>query len=438
MSPALAVVERVAKTERVISYIRAGVVAFNVATYLAFSSSTDPRRELALFVCFGAILYTVAMLVWRPPADSRTIAAAITGTVVDTLLIGVWIYATNGFESPYYPVLYAEAAATVGRFGLTLGLFSGVASSIVYLVASDLGNPSVDGSEMAIRVAYIFAIIAFVGYVVEIAKRSEHYTAAAEAEAEALREVDKLRSTFVTHISHELRTPLTAVRGAAVTLNGKGSALKSEEAAVLIDMIDRQSERLSGLIEDIIDIGLIEEGRFSARMETVDLAELVAHVVSKTSVNGERKIVFDRRDDRARVVGDAPKLRSAIKKVLDNAVKFSGPAEPVVVTLEDDNDDYRIRVRDNGIGVSAEHRGRIFENFFQVDPTLSRAQPGTGVGLSIARAILQMHGGDIELHPEDRGSTFTLRLPKNGRGATLYGDGTTVESGVRATDSHSV
>lgn len=419
MSPALAEVERIARTERFISFIRAAVVAFNVITYLAFAGAAGtPRYGLALIVCAGASVYTIVMLAWRPHGESKTLLAAATGTVVDTFLIGVWLYATGGFESPYFPILYAETAATVGRFGVRLGAASAlVASGMYYLVASFDSTP-VPAYPISVRIAYLYVIVAFVGYVVEIARRSERYTAAAEAETEALREMDRLRSIFVAHISHELRTPLTAVRGAAITLNGKATELDSDEAGVLIEMIDRQSLRLSSLIEDIIEVGLIEEGRLTPRMSAIDLGDLVRGVVQTADRRGH-EIVLAEVQEPIRVVCDGPKLAGALTKVLDNAVKFSDTGEMVSVWLEDRSDHVRICVRDRGIGVAPEHKARIFESFFQVDPTMSRATPGTGIGLSIARAVMESHGGSIEVSSDGTGSTFVLRLPRNGRPSLL-------------------
>lgn len=424
MSPALGVTERVARTERIIAYIRAGVVAFNVATYLTLAP-TSSRHDLALVVCAGAVFYTIGMLYWRPAADSQTMLAATTGTVVDTLLIGVWIFATGGFASPYFPVLYAEAAATVGRFGPVKGALSGVGSAIVYYLASAIDG-SVAAYPMSVRIAYIFVIVAFVGYVVDVAARSERHTSAAEAEAEGLRELDRLRSSFVTHISHELRTPLTAIRGAAVTLNSKADGLAAGESDVLVGMIDRQSARLARLIEDIIDVGLVEHGKLVARVATADAIQIARQVAEDVSASTGHPIVVETGDvDRSyRIVCDEGKIANAIRKVVENAIKFSPAEEPVRITVEDGAGDVRILVRDKGIGVAPEYHSRIFESFYQVDPTHTQATPGTGIGLSVARAILKLHGGDIEVSSAvGQGSVFTLRIPREGRGRTrIEGD----------------
>jgi len=413
LSPTLGRTERIARTERVISYIRSAVVAFNVIAYLWFAPTGAARHDLAIVVSVLATGYAIAMLVWRPKRARETLAASATGTVLDNLLIGVWIYATGGFSSPYFPLFYAEAAATVGRFGFLAGAFSGVASAVIYLFVAALDG-GIPGYPMLIRLAYIGVIVAFVGYVVESARHSERDAATAEAEAAALREVDELRSIFVTNISHELRTPLTAIRGAAVTLNGKVGNLDEAEERTLVEMIDRQSEKLSRLIDDIVDVGLIERGQIRANLSMTDAIDVTRRVIDQIAPLLSQQVSLESNVDRITLQCDGPKIANALRKLIENAGKFSPPSSAIRVSVHDGPEDVRFFVIDEGMGIADEHRNMIFESFYQVDPSHTRAAEGTGVGLSIARTLVRLHGGDINLESElGRGSTFVMRIPKS-------------------------
>jgi signal transduction histidine kinase len=414
LSPVLGRAERIARTERVISFIRSGVVTFNVTAYLWLAPTDATRRSLALSVSVLAVIYTAAMLAWRPQQERQTIAAATTGTVVDNLLIGIWIYTTGGFESPFFPVFYAEAAATVGRFGFLTGALSGGASAVIYLIVVAIDG-EIPGYPMLVRIGYIAVIVAFVGYVVEVARRSERDAATAEAEAQALREVDELRSIFVTNISHELRTPLTAIRGAAVTLNDKVGGLDVEEERTLVEMIDRQSERLSRLVDDIVDVGLLERDQIRMNKDLTEAVALARSVVEEMAAVVAQPVSLESDAEGIPLVCDAPKIANALRKLIDNAAKFSPPGTAIRVSIHEGSDDVCIFVIDGGIGIAPEHQEKVFDNFYQVDPSHTRAAEGTGVGLTIARSLVRLHGGDINVESQlGHGSTFGLRIPKTG------------------------
>ena len=269
MSPALAANERIQKTERIIAYIRAFVVVFNSITYLVFAPDGD-RSPFALAIIVAALVYSVAAFFLEPPDIEHSYTAAFINTLLDNALIVLWLAATGGADSPYYPLLYAEAAATVGRFGPRMGTLAAVCSASLYLIVVQLdgGLPAYD---LLARIAYLFVIVAFVSYVADVAARSEREAVEAEARAESYKELDRLRATFVTNISHELRTPLTAIRGASSTLLRRRDSLGEPETVVLMEMIERQSQHLGNLIQDIIDVGLTHEGKVDS--ETAVLPE---------------------------------------------------------------------------------------------------------------------------------------------------------------------
>ena len=236
--------------------------------------------------------------------------------------------------------------------------------------------------------------------------------AQAEEEARAYAELDRMRSTFVTNISHELRTPLTAIRGAAATIWQRGDALTSEQVRLLLEMIDRQSEHLSGLVQDIIDVGLEDQGALLLMLQMEDLSAVVEGEVERARTKSERAIAIVAPAEAVRAQCDARKIGNALRKLLDNAVKFSAPGSEIVVRMHADEREVRIEVQDHGIGIDKSKLPRIFDRFYQADPSHTRSADGTGVGLSLVRTIMNLHGGEVHAESKlGKGSTFVLRFP---------------------------
>lgn len=410
VSPALTDRERLRRTERVISFIRLGVVCFNVATYAWMAPASD-RRTFANIVMVVGLLYAFVTVFYRP-TPSASFTAAFATTIIDNVLIGIWIFATDGFASPYYPLFYAEAAASVGRFGPLVGNLSALGGAGIYLGVVLVDGARIIWYDMVVRLGYIFVISAFVSYVFSVARRSERETAQAERETAAYMELEKLRSTFVMNVTHELRTPLTAIRGAAATLSGRHE-LADEQRGVLVEMIDRQSKNLAGLIQDVIDVGLAHQGSLAPKMGWVDLCPLVAAQVETLERRTGRTLSLTLPHGSVEACCDGPKIAQALNKVLDNAVKFSAAPSPIEITLEHDDNEVVIVISDQGIGISAQDAASIFEPFTQVDASPTREAGGAGLGLSVVRNILDIHGGSISVESAPgRGSSFTLRFPK--------------------------
>ncbi|MEA2460199.1 MAG: two-component system, OmpR family, phosphate regulon sensor histidine kinase PhoR [Actinomycetota bacterium] len=402
--------DRVASMERVISLIRLGVVTFNGATYLLFASHVH-RFGLALVVIVLALAYAVGTVLWRDPAIEG-LFGPLSLTVLDNAFIAIWIYATGGFSSPYFVLFFAESAASVTRFDLVPGIVSMAASALVYLgvVLVSGGGPVY---EVTVRVGYIFVIGVLAARMIDLVRRSERVVASAEAAAMSFQELAKLKSNFVANVSHELRTPLTAIRGAASTLTRHDGKLEPAARQELAEMIDRKSLGLSQLIEDLIDIGLVDEGHLLSGMMTVDLAPLLHQEVADYMTSGLRIIDVDAPDFGIKVRCDPTKVMKAFRKLLENADKFSEPPSPIRVALEEDDKSVRLSVRDRGVGIDRAHLDQIFDRFYQVDASHTRSAAGTGVGLTIAHEIVRLHGGVIEVDSsEGRGSTFSLVIPK--------------------------
>jgi signal transduction histidine kinase len=399
---------RLQRAERVIARIRAAVIAFNVVSYLTLADG-EPTAW-ALTICAASSVYAAATLVWQPGTNS-VISGAFATMAIDNILIAIWLLATGGFDSPYYPLFYAEAAASVGRFGTRWGGISALGSALLYVGVALVG-PTFDAYHLAVRSAYVFVIAVFVAYIFEEARASERDVAKAEEEARAFAELDRMRSTFVTNISHELRTPLTAIRGAAATIWQRGPDLEPDQRQLLLEMIDRQSEHLSGLVQDIIDVGLEDQGALLVMLQMENLGMVVSSEVERARSRGA-SVVLDAPGTPVRAQCDARKVGNAVRKLLDNAIKFSEKGSEIRVRLSEDETDVWVAVTDKGCGIAPDTVDRVFDRFYQVDPSHTRSADGTGVGLSIVRTIMNLHGGEVSVDSDPgTGSTFTLRFPK--------------------------
>lgn len=217
-----------------------------------------------------------------------------------------------------------------------------------------------------------------------------------------LRELDKLKDEFVAMVSHELRTPLTSIRAFAEILKDTQD-LPIEKQQHFLDVIVRESERLSRLIEEILDLARLESGRMTLKPETVDLvAAIHQSVESVTRLYEDRhvELLIHLDHDVAWVTADVDRLQQVLINLLDNARKFAADENPkVLLSLTAHGQLYHVRVEDNGVGIPKDQRDRVFEKFHQVERG-SQAQPkgrprGTGLGLPICRGILTHLGGQL-------------------------------------------
>jgi two-component system sensor histidine kinase SenX3 len=225
------------------------------------------------------------------------------------------------------------------------------------------------------------------------------------------RRVDEVRRDFVANISHELKTPVGALGLLAETLSD--TLDEPEVADRLASRIAHEAGRLVRIIDDLLALTRLEAEE-SARRERISVDLIVAEAVERVRagyVDTELQILTDVDPD-AFLAGDRRQLTSAVYNLVENAVKYSEPGSPIVVTARDDGDDCEISVQDRGVGIPASDRARIFERFYRVDRARSRATGGTGLGLAIVRHVVNNHGGTVDVTSElGSGSTFTITVP---------------------------
>lgn len=225
--------------------------------------------------------------------------------------------------------------------------------------------------------------------------------------------VENIRRDFVANVSHELKTPVGALNLLAEAV---AEAKDDPESVVrFASRMQTESERLTRLVQQIIDLSRLQNDVASDDATAVKVDELVAEACEHSVTESERKGI-----DIARTVepdllvhGDRAQLHAAVSNLVENAVTYSPEGSKVVVTAALDGDDVRISVADNGIGIAGPELERIFERFYRVDPARARSTGGTGLGLSIVKHVAASNGGTVDVWSEPgAGSTFTLVLPR--------------------------
>jgi PAS domain S-box-containing protein len=228
------------------------------------------------------------------------------------------------------------------------------------------------------------------------------------------RDADRLKDEFLAVLSHELRTPLNAILGYARLL--RGGILAGEKAARALDTLERNASMLTQIVEDVLDISRIVAGKIRLDVQPVDLSLVVHNAIATVQPAADAKgvrlqTIIDPRI--GPVSGDPDRLQQVVWNLLSNAVKFTPKTGRVQVRVERVNSHVGIVVSDTGIGIQKDFLPHVFERFRQGDAGPTRTAGGLGLGLSIVRHIVEMHGGSVHVASdgEGRGATFRVELP---------------------------
>lgn len=229
-----------------------------------------------------------------------------------------------------------------------------------------------------------------------------------------LREADRLKDEFLAMLAHELRNPLAPIRNALQILK-----MPTADSAMLDqvrDTAERQVQHMARLLDDLLDVSRISRGRIELRRELVDVASIVHRSVEAVhSVLEERhhRLTISLPSETLRVDGDPTRLEQVLTNLLNNAAKYTDSAGQITVCVERAGTQVVIKVKDTGIGIAPESLSRIFDLFVQAERRLDRSQGGVGIGLTLVRKLVELHGGTVEAFSEGlgKGSTFVVRLP---------------------------
>jgi PAS domain S-box-containing protein len=227
-------------------------------------------------------------------------------------------------------------------------------------------------------------------------------------------EADRAKSEFVSTVSHELRTPLTSIKGYTDLIYAGAVGPVNDQQKRFLGIIKSNADRLTALINDLLDISRIESGRVKIKVESQQLIEIVHEVIESLHEQIEvkdLKLELQLPDGVPDIMGDRLRLNQIVTNLIGNAVKFTdeGWIRVSLCTLEGA---VRLDVADSGIGISMEDQGKIFEKFYRADTPVMEGRGGTGLGLAITKELVELHGGRLWVKSEiDVGSTFTVVLP---------------------------
>jgi PAS domain S-box-containing protein len=232
------------------------------------------------------------------------------------------------------------------------------------------------------------------------------------AQNEELRAVDRLKDEFVALVSHELRTPLTSIRGYLELMMDDTNL--TDEQAHFMRTIDRNAVRLQRVVGDLLFLAQVEAGKLSLEHEPLDVNDVVADAIDAAQPSARSKSIELRSDTQPlpHILGDRARIAQVLDNFVSNAIKFtpSGGRVSVATTICDDA--VEVQIADTGVGVPADELPRLFQRFFRTHAATTQAVPGTGLGLAIAKAIVEGHGGRIDVESEEgAGTTFRFRLP---------------------------
>jgi len=225
-------------------------------------------------------------------------------------------------------------------------------------------------------------------------------------------EANRLKDEFLGTLSHELRTPLNAIFGWARILRTKSL---DEKTAHAVEVIERNAEAQTRLIEEVLDVSRIIRGKMTLAMESLDVAAIVRATIDtvRPAVHAKRIRLDERISETTPVVGDSHRLEQAFWNVLSNALKFTGNDGTITVTLRNSEGSVEFEITDTGVGIRREVLPFVFDRFRQADSSTTRRFGGLGLGLAIVKHIVELHGGTVVAASagEGHGATFTIRLP---------------------------
>jgi len=323
----------------------------------------------------------------------RDVDSTVDRVIVNNLKVGALVLA----------VLAALAYLVVRR---SLRGLNAVESTAEAIAAGDLSRraPGPDRRTEVGRVAYAFNAM--------LDRLSAAFSDREQATTRAVASEDKMRR-FIADASHELRTPLTSIRGFA-ELHRQGAIGDPQAAAHVMARIEAEATRMGVLVEDLLELARLDQQR-PMEKKPVDLLLVAADVVHDADALSEHHVslrVATEPGTLPVVLGDDARLRQVVTNLVGNALTHTPAGTSVVVTVSSTTSEASVQVGDDGPGIASEDTARVFERFYRVDASRSRASGGNGLGLSIAAAIVTAHGGHISLDSTPGpGARFTVRLP---------------------------
>lgn len=229
-----------------------------------------------------------------------------------------------------------------------------------------------------------------------------------------LKRVEQMRKDFVANVSHELKTPITSIRGFTETLLD-GAMDEEKLRKQFLDIILKESTRIQALVQDLLELSRLEKEEMQLSQKIIKVDDWIPNILTLMEQQANKKSIAFHADIEKglSIYGDPDRLQQVVLNLLYNAFNYTAEGGEISLHIQNQQNNIALLVQDNGIGIPAEAKQRIFERFYRVDRARSRNTGGTGLGLAIVKHIVEAHHGTIELESQlNKGSTFIVKLPK--------------------------
>ena len=386
---------------------------------------------------FGALLgvklatNTLALIALR--LDRGALQLSGLNSVMDTVVMTGVIWATGGTASPLVAIYVVEVAVLALLTNLTTTVLLGTSCLLLYAamgaltvagVLPEFPTPAETAGDR--HWTYLVLATAFAGFVVGapavyvsgILRRLKDNEHRLEAKTAALVDAGKQKAQFMANITHELRSPLQGIMGLGeLVAAGIYGETTERQRRAMRDM-KGSALQLLGLIEDLLQLASSDAGKLGLKCERVDLGELLPGTIATAHwlIRGKQlALELDVEPELPGLTTDRGKLNQIVLNLVGNAIKFTPDGGSVTVRARRTGDEVCIEIEDTGIGIAPRDLERVFDEFFQVDGSMSREHGGVGLGLALVRRLLGLLGGAIDVQSElGRGTTFCVRLPLGG------------------------
>jgi signal transduction histidine kinase len=398
---------------------------------------THPDHVRSFFwirLATAAICLVLLSICYMPVGRRHTVALAAGTPLICAAGIEVMILKLDGYASPYYAglnllilgvmgILYVwHWKHALGVCGAIIGIW--LVPSVPAILSRNVDVPSFFNNLYFLVLTTMISVSSTVIRYGLARREFESATKQARASAELaqtlerVQQLDRFKSQFFANVTHELKTPLAMILTPLELLLDGGLAGKPiETQRGTLEGMYRSGVKLIKLIDDLLDLSKLEESRLRLRLDEYDLVAYLGDLLTQVRSLAQRKGIalhFESNVENSRVWCDLERIERVVINLLSNATKFTPPGGNVWLKLEDDGPSTRIVVRDDGPGFPVELSSRVFERFFQADMADTRKFGGTGIGLALAKELVELHGGSISARSgESGGATFVVELLKD-------------------------
>ena len=396
-----------------LAYPLMDILVLGVLVHLIAASGRRSIGFVLLVLGFTALLVSDSIYGWQ-----LLHGGYVSGSPVD---IGWGIFYALLGASALHPstrkLVERHAAQTSRLTGRRIGLLGAAALTVpaLMLIRAVLAK-NLDIGVLAVASAALFVLVMMrMAGLVRRHEEAVRREAERTAELAAAERSAKAKDQFVSQVSHELRTPLTSIRGyLALLLEDDADDVSAADRDKYLTVVDRNADRLLLLVEDLLFVAQMDDGRFALGEAELDLTELTAEAVEAARPVADKHRIKLRAQSETKLLllGDRDRLAQVIDNLLSNALKFTPEGGEVTVETARSNGNVRLVVADTGVGVRPDEIGHLFERFYRTEAATAQAIQGSGLGLAISRAIVEAHGGTITADSHlGVGTSLTIELP---------------------------